>query len=194
MNSVSSHPSCEQAGRFKDALDEYGYALAMFKYEIANVARDQEAAELGDLGRGLGSDDLRKINKARVPCLLNSAAAKLKLAAAAAGEEAAPPGVPPPTPGLQPVARGDASKAHLISALEDLSEALKSGPAAQVRAKAHFRAAQAHAGLENWREAWSAASLAQPLQASPRRCVAEPCQCPSPRRAWRGSCSLARPR
>jgi len=164
VNSVSSHPSCEQAGRFKEALDEYGYALAMFKYEIANVARDQEAAELGDLGRGLGSDDLRKINKARVPCLLNSAAAKLKLAAAAAGEEEAPPGAPPPTPGLQPVARGDASKAHLISALEDLSEALKSGPAAQVRAKAHFRAAQAHAGLENWREAWSAASLARELQ------------------------------
>ena len=55
-----------------------------------------------------------------MPCLLNSAAAKLKLAAAAAGEEEAPPGAPPPTPGLQPVARGDASKAHLVSALEDL--------------------------------------------------------------------------
>ena len=158
------------SGKFKEALDEYAYALETFKYEIANVARDQQGAELGDLGRGLSSDDLPRIQAVRVPCLLNSAAARLKLAVQEANAEAErmraegrmPP--PPPPAGLQPVACGEASKGLLMQVLDDVAEALRARPAAAVRAKAHFRAAQAHAGLENWREAWSAASLARELQ------------------------------
>ena len=40
-------------GEYTDALEEYEYALQLFAYEIANLCRDQEQAELGDLGRGL---------------------------------------------------------------------------------------------------------------------------------------------
>ena len=67
------------AGEYAEALEEYEYALDLFKYEIANLCRDQRGAELGDLGRGLGSDDLPAIQKERVPCLLNSAACHVKL-------------------------------------------------------------------------------------------------------------------
>lgn len=52
-------------GEYKDALEEYDYALDMFKYEMANLVRDQQAAELGDEGRGLGSEDLPRIQKVR---------------------------------------------------------------------------------------------------------------------------------
>lgn len=154
------------SGLFQKALDEYAYVLETFKYEMANVARNQQDAELGDLGRGLGSNDMPRIQAVRVPCLLNSAAARLRLSAQQAEAEAAAAGDTEPTApaGLQPAARGAASKALLMQALEDVAEALRARPAAPVRAKAHFRAAQAHAGLENWREAWSAASLARELQ------------------------------
>ena len=64
---------------FAGALKEYDFALELFEYERANLGRDQEAAELGDLGRGLGSDDLPAIQRLRVPCLLNAAACLLKL-------------------------------------------------------------------------------------------------------------------
>jgi len=152
------------SGRFQQALDEYAYVLDTFKYEMANVARDQRAAELGEAGRGLGSDDVPRIQAVRVPCLLNSAAARLRLAAQAAQAEPKAAGAPPAPAGLQPVARGAGSKALLVAALADVAEALRAAPAAAVRAKAHFRAAQAHAGLENWREAWSGLALARELQ------------------------------
>jgi hypothetical protein len=151
-------------GLYQKALDEYAYVLDTFKYEMANVARNQEDAELGDLGRGLGSTDMPRIQAVRVPCLLNSAAARLKLGAQQAEAEAADNPQPPTPLGMQPAARGAASKALLMQALEDVAEALRARPAAAVRAKAHFRAAQAHVGLENWREAWSAVSLARELQ------------------------------
>ena len=39
------------------------FALDMFKYEMANLLRDQQQAELGDEGRGLGSEDLPAIQQ-----------------------------------------------------------------------------------------------------------------------------------
>lgn len=66
-------------GDFEGALEEYQYALELFKYEIANLLADQEDAELGDEKRGLGSEDLPRIQEVRVPCLLNSAACLFKL-------------------------------------------------------------------------------------------------------------------
>ena len=127
-------------GQYQEALEEYDYALELFKYEMANLCRDQEAAELGDHKRGLGSDDLPAINKLRVPCLLNSAACHLKLG----------------------------SPKNLTKALECCAEVLQTGPPAAQRAKAHFRVGQAHFALQNYREAWTALVQAQELNASSR--------------------------
>ena len=51
---------------------QYGSFLLKFQFGV-------EAAELGDHKRGLSSDDLPRIQKVRVPCLLNSAACHIKL-------------------------------------------------------------------------------------------------------------------
>ena len=113
---------------------------------------DHQAAELGDAGRGLGSDDLPAIQSLRVPCLLNAAACLLKLdeeaqaaaqAAAQAGREAGGE------------AAGGESR-HALAALSRCTEVLRAGPCAASRAKALFRQAQAHAALHSWREAWQA--------------------------------------
>ena len=128
------------AGEYRDALEEYEYALDLFKYEMANLLRDQEAAELGDLGRGLGSDDLPAIQRVRVPCLLNSSACYIKLG----------------------------GKKELTRALECCAEVLQAGPPAPQRAKAHFRVGQAHCALENFRESWVALTQAQELNPGSR--------------------------
>ena len=54
------------SGDFKGALEEYEYVLELFAYEMANLCRDQEKAELGDFRRGLSSDDLPRIQKVNV--------------------------------------------------------------------------------------------------------------------------------
>lgn len=77
----------------------------------------QVGAELGDEGRGLGSEDLPSIQRVRVPCLLNAAACHIKLG----GHE------------------------HLCKALAACEEVIKANPPAEKRAKAHFRSAQARA-------------------------------------------------
>ena len=105
-----------------------------------------QAAELGDHKRGLGSDDLPKIQKVRVPCLLNSAACHIKLG----------------------------SKADLTKALGCCAEVLQAAPPAAQRAKAHFRVGQAHFALENYREAWTSLVQAQEMNPSSRvsaRCL-----------------------
>ncbi|KAL1520670.1 hypothetical protein AB1Y20_022240 [Prymnesium parvum] len=122
-------------GDFEAALEEYEYALDMFKYEMANLLADQQAAELGDEGRGLGSDDLPRIQRVRVPCLLNCAACHVRLG----------------------------GHAHWCEALACCEEALRAHPPAPHRAKAHFRAAQAQLALGNAREAWAALETAQAL-------------------------------
>ncbi len=127
-------------GKFVEALEEYEYALDLFKYEIANLVRDQEGAGLGDEGRGLGSDDLPAINKVRVPCLLNCAACHVRLG----------------------------TREHLLKALDACRDVLQACPPAAQRAKAHFRTGQAEFGLENYREAWAALSAAQALNPSSR--------------------------
>jgi len=126
-------------GDFKQALSEYTSALELFQYELANLVRDQQEAELGDLGRGLGSDDLTRIQKVRIPCLLNAAAANLHLGDAGLGSH------------------------HFTAALENLSGVLQAGATAAVRAKAHFREARAHLALDNVRQAWQSATLAREL-------------------------------
>ena len=121
-------------------LEEYEFALDLFKYEMANLLRDQVGAELGDEGRGLGSEDLPAMQKVRVPCLLNSAACHIKLG----GHD------------------------HLCKALACCEEVLKAHPAAEKRAKAHFRSAQANHALGNHREAWASLQTAQSLNAGSR--------------------------
>ena len=127
-------------GEYHQALEEYEYALELFKYEMANLCRDQEQAELGDHKRGLSSDDLPNMNRVRVPCLLNSAACHLKLG----------------------------GKGHWTKALECCAEVLQAGPPAAQRAKAHFRIGQAHFALQNYREAWEALLKAQELNPGSR--------------------------
>ena len=127
-------------GEYKEALEEYEYALQLFAYEMANLCRDQEAAELGDHKRGLSSDDLPRIQKVRVPCLLNSAACHIKLG----------------------------TKKDLTKALECCAEVLQAAPPAAQRAKAHFRSGQAHFALENYREAWTALVQAQEMNPGSR--------------------------
>ena len=127
-------------GDYEAALEEYEYALNLFDYEMANLCRDQEAAELGDHKRGLSSDDLPRMNAVRVPCLLNMAACHIKLA----------------------------SRKHLTKALECCALVLQAGPPADKRSKAHFRIGQAHFHLENYREAWVALTQAQELNPSSR--------------------------
>ena len=145
---------------------------------MANLCRDQQAAELGDHKRGLGSDDLPAIQQVRVPCLLNSAACHLKLgnvSGAQAGE-------------------GGSLSTALTTALRCCAEVLQAGPPAAQRAKAYFRmgqvsatpcrglpwlghgtdcrrsshAWQAHVGLGNPREAWAALVQAQEINPSSR--------------------------
>ena len=127
-------------GDYDAALEEYEYALNLFDYEMANLCRDQEQAELGDHKRGLSSDDLPRINAVRVPCLLNSAACHIKIK----------------------------TKASLPKALECCALVLQAGPPADKRSKAHFRCGQAHFALENYREAWVALTQAQELNPSSR--------------------------
>ena len=96
---------------------------------MANLCRDQQAAELGDHKRGLGSDDLPAIQQVRVPCLLNSAACHLKLgnvSGAQAGE-------------------GGSLSTALTTALRCCAEVLQAGPPAAQRAKAYFRMGQVSA-------------------------------------------------
>jgi len=96
---------------------------------MANLCRDQQAAELGDHKRGLGSDDLPAIQQVRVPCLLNSAACHLKLgnvSGAQAGE-------------------GGSLATALTTALRCCAEVLQAGPPAAQRAKAYFRMGQVSA-------------------------------------------------
>ena len=107
---------------------------------MANLCRDQQAAELGDHKRGLSSDDLPNIQKVRVPCLLNSAACHIKLG----------------------------TKTDLTKALGCCAEVLQAAPPAAQRAKAHFRVGQAHFALENYREAWTSLVQAQELNPSSR--------------------------
>ena len=59
---------------FAAALREYDFAVDLFR-EVANLARDQREAELGDTGRGLGSDDLRMrcVSPACSTCAASSA-------------------------------------------------------------------------------------------------------------------------
>lgn len=127
-------------GEYREALEEYEYALQLFAYEMANLCRDQKEAELGDHGKGLGSDDLPKMQRVRVPCLLNSAACHIKLG----------------------------SKPDLTKALEYCAEVLQATPPAAQRAKAYFRMGQAHFALENFRESWTSLVQAQELNPSSR--------------------------
>eukprot|EP00965_Chrysotila_dentata_P163620 5402692-Pleurochrysis_carterae.AAC.1 len=60
--------------------------------------------------------------------------------------------------------RGTTRASHMTSALEAVAKVLQAAPAAPVRAKAHFRAAQAHSALGNVREAWQSASIARELR------------------------------
>ena len=128
------------AGEYADALEEYSYALNLFDYEMANLLRDQEAAELGDHKRGLSSDDLPKMQAVRVPCLLNSAACHIKLG----------------------------GRDHLTKALDCCAQVVQAAPPAEKRSKAHFRTGQAHFLLENYREAWAALQQAQALNPASR--------------------------
>lgn len=127
-------------GEYDKALEEYTFALELFKYEMANLCRDQQAAQLGDEKRGLGSEDLPAIQQVRVPCLLNSAACLLKM--------------------------GD--NESLLRAVDCCAEVVRAAPPAGQRAKANFRAAQAHKALGNPREAWEALQTAQQLNPSSR--------------------------
>ena len=127
-------------GEYKEALEEYEYALQLFAYEMANLCRDQQAAELGDHKKGLSSDDLPKMQKIRVPCLLNMAACHIKLG----------------------------SRPDLTKALECCAEVLQATPPAAQRAKAYFRMGQAHFALENFRESWTALVQAQELNPGSR--------------------------
>lgn len=130
--------------------------LELFKYEMANLLADQADAELGDHKRGLGSGDLPAIQSERVPCLLNAAACRLRLAESA--------GDPDDVIGAQTVGGQTTAADHCTHVLELLGEVHKAGARAPARAKAHYRAAQAHCLLGNWREAWEAAGASRALQ------------------------------
>ena len=146
-------------GKFAAALREYDFAVDLFRFEVANLARDQREAELGDTGRGLGSDDLPRIQAVRVPCLLNACACLLRLAKAGGGGVDADGGG---AGGAIAVTEG--VRVQLLRVLDLSDEVLKASPPAPTRAKAHYRRASAHVALANWREAWAELELARALQ------------------------------
>ena len=131
-------------GKFAAALREYDFAVDLFRFEVANLARDQREAELGDTGRGLGSDDLPRIQAVRVPCLLNACACLLRLAKAGGGGVDADGGG---AGGAIAVTEG--VRVQLLRVLDLSDEVLKASPPAPTRAKAHYR--RASAPLANWR-------------------------------------------
>ena len=151
-------------GKFAAALREYDFAVDLFRFEVANLARDQREAELGDTGRGLGSDDLPRIQAVRVPCLLNACACLLRLAKAGGGGVDADGGG---AGGAIAVTEG--VRVQLLRVLDLSDEVLKASPPAPARAKAHYRRAPMRlvsVALSDWAVARVRTSRAAAIRAT----------------------------
>ena len=124
-------------GEYDKAL-EGTFALELFKYEMANLCRDQQAAQLGDEKRGLGSEDLPAIQQ--VLCL---------------------------SPELGGVPPQDGRQREPFASRRLLRRGGPGGSTAG-SAPGELPGPQAHKALGNPREAWEALQTAQQLSSSSR--------------------------